>query len=153
MRRAPDFVIGPPENPYMHRWFVIPRNRIFNVYLHKFLRDDDDRALHDHPWPSVSLVLKGGYYEQTKGPDGSFERRWFGPGNVIFRGPRYAHRVELGRRYVGGFTLEDVVPCWTLFVTGPRVREWGFHCPKRWVPWTEFVDQKDHGNIGKGCGE
>lgn len=47
--RAPDFYIGGNANPYLLRWWVIPRNRFFNVYLHKFLRDDDDRALHDHP--------------------------------------------------------------------------------------------------------
>lgn len=43
----PHFVIGNADNPYMLRWFILPRNRLFNIYLHKFLRDDDDRALHD----------------------------------------------------------------------------------------------------------
>lgn len=55
--RKPDFVIGDLSNPYLLRWWVIPRNRFFNVYLHKFLRDDDDRALHDHPWWSMSIIL------------------------------------------------------------------------------------------------
>ena len=49
-RRAPDFVIGGSDNPYLLRWFLIPRNPVFNVYLHKFMRSDDDRALHTHPW-------------------------------------------------------------------------------------------------------
>lgn len=48
-RRPPDVVIGGDASPYMRRWWVIPRNRRFNVYLHHFLRSDDDRALHDHP--------------------------------------------------------------------------------------------------------
>src|SRR4051795_4015193 len=65
--REPDFYIGGKVNPYLVRWWVIPRNRFFNVYLHKFLRDDDDRALHDHPWISLSFILRGGYIEHTPG--------------------------------------------------------------------------------------
>jgi hypothetical protein len=42
-------------------------------------------------------------------------------------------------------------PCWTVFITGPIVREWGFHCPKGWVHWREFTDARDSGSIGKGC--
>ena len=37
---------------YLSRWHIIPRNRYFNIYLHKFVGSDDDRALHDHPWRS-----------------------------------------------------------------------------------------------------
>jgi hypothetical protein len=59
----PDFIIGGTENPYLLRWWVIPRNRWFNIYPHHMLRDDDPRALHDHPWWNVSIVLKGGYME------------------------------------------------------------------------------------------
>lgn len=42
--RNPDFIIGGAD-PYMLRWWVIPRNKVFNIYLHRFLRSDDDRAL------------------------------------------------------------------------------------------------------------
>lgn len=147
--RAPDFVIGPADTPYMHRWYLIPRNPVCNVYLHRFVRDDEDRALHDHPWPSVSFVLKGGYYELTKGPDGTLERRWYGPGSVIFRGPRYSHRVELARGWHPDG--KPIIPCTTLFLTGPRVREWGFHCPGGWIPWQQFCKADEPGQIGKGC--
>lgn len=57
--RAPDFVIGRTGDPYMERWWLIPRNRFFNIYLHRFWRSDDDRALHDHPWVNLSILLKG----------------------------------------------------------------------------------------------
>ncbi|MDZ7823006.1 MAG: hypothetical protein U5K75_02470 [Ahrensia sp.] len=56
---TPDLIIGGAEDPYMRRWFIIPRNRWFNIYLHEIVRSDDDRALHDHPWWSLSLVLDG----------------------------------------------------------------------------------------------
>ena len=42
--RDPDMLIGPPDDPYMLRWWLIPRNPEFNVYYHRILHDDDDRA-------------------------------------------------------------------------------------------------------------
>lgn len=146
-QREPDFIVGPPEKPYLLRWWLIPHNRFLNVYLHKFINDDDGRALHDHPWPSLSLVLSGGYYEITRGPDGTQERRWYGPGSIRFRPATLSHRIEL-RRW-----LCYPIPCRTLFITGPKVREWGFWCPKGWVPWREFVDPDNPGTIGPGCGD
>jgi hypothetical protein len=59
--RPPDFSIGPKGDRYMLRWWVIPRNRWFNIYLHRFLHDDEDRALHDHPWVSCSYILWGSW--------------------------------------------------------------------------------------------
>lgn len=144
--RPPDFIVGGAEKPYLLRWWLIPRSRWFNVYLHKFVRDDDDRAYHDHPWPSLSIVLAGGYFDWTPGPDGSDCRRWYGPGSVIFRRAVAAHRVQLMEVQNGVFR-----PGWTLFITGPRVREWGFLCPQGWRHWKEFTDGKDGERVGKGC--
>lgn len=39
--RPPDFVIGPNDDPYMLRWWAIPRNRFFNIYLHHILHDNE----------------------------------------------------------------------------------------------------------------
>lgn len=60
-----DGIDGGPRRPYLTRWHIIPRNRWFNLYLHKFVHGDDDRALHDHPWASASLILDGRYIEHT----------------------------------------------------------------------------------------
>jgi hypothetical protein len=135
--RAPDFVIGDPAAPYMRRWWIIPRNRWFNLYLHNILRDDDDRALHDHPWWNVSIVLTGVLREVL--PSGSRILQRFA---IVARGAKAAHRLEV----VHG-------PVWTLFITGPVVRTWGFHCPKGWVPWRQFVAADNPGAVGRGCGE
>ena len=147
-RRPPDAVIGGRARPYMLRWYVIPRNRLFNVYLHLFLRDDDDRALHDHPWANLSIPLEGEYLEHTIRAGGIHVRTLRRPGRVKLRSARAAHRVELIPNDGG-----QASPCWTLFLTGPTVREWGFHCPTRWIHWREFTDPKDSGAIGRGCGE
>ena len=134
--REPDFTIG---GDYMHRWYIIPRNDMFNVYLHRTMRSDND-VPHDHPWDNTSLVIAGGYREET--PDGVFVRS---PGDMIQRTASSVHRLE----------LIDGQPSISLFFTGPKVRDWGFHCPKGFVPWQQFT-QGEHGGrgeIGGGCGE
>lgn len=134
-RRRPDFVIGGAENPYMNRWWLIPRNPVFNIFLHEFIRDDDDRALHDHPWWSLSLSLQGRLIEiQRSG------RREIPPGSLIFRTGRFAHRL--------------IVPepgSLTLFLTGPRYRQWGFHCSNGWRSWKIFCAPGDKSRVGRGC--
>lgn len=161
------------ENPYMLRWYVIPRNPLLNIYIHKFLRSDEDRALHDHPWWFASLVLKGSYWEhRADRPITGKSRRM--AGSIAFRRPTAGHRVELeaeitdvSREYLqwsfddprrpytsvvvnqdGSYRVLEKIehPVWTLIVTGPRVREWGFLCANGWKQWRDFV----HDN---GCGE
>lgn len=139
----PDVIIGGEANPYLKRWYVIPRNPIFNIYLHQILRSDDERALHDHPWANVSLILRGRYFEVFEQgipghtPDKARERR---AGDFVFRLPSRAHRLVVSS------------PCWSLFITGPRVRRWGFWCPQGWVYWRDFTKPGKPGEIGRGCG-
>ena len=135
--RAPDFIIGDPDRPYMLRWWLLPRNDVFNIYYHRILRDDDDRALHDHPWPSFSIMVSGQMVEVT--PEGE---RLIKPRDCVYRGPEFAHRLQ----------LVDAAPVETLFITGPKVRDWGFHCPGGFVQWRDFVGD-DVGQVGRGCGE
>jgi hypothetical protein len=140
MSRKADAVIGDGATPYLLRWYLIPRNKVFNVYLHLFLRSDDDRALHDHPWWNMSVLLYGEYWEHTIAAGGINKRVRRSAGDWKLRWARDAHRIEVK------------APCYTLFITGPRIREWGFHCPKKgWVLWTDFVRKDDIGKIGKGC--
>jgi hypothetical protein len=134
----PDFHVGPADDHQLQRWFIVPRNPYANVYLHRFLRSDDDRALHDHPWDNTSLILSGHYLEHLQ--DGHTVTRF--TGDIVHRKAIEAHRVEL----VDG-------PVVTLFTTGPIVRDWGFYCPQGWRPWWEFVTTTAGGNQhGRGCG-
>ena len=135
MAREPDFVIG---DNYLRRWWVIPRNQLCSVYLHEINASDDDRAFHDHPWENTSIVLAGSYIEHT--PDGVFERH---AGDTVSRPADALHRLE----------IEPGERALTLFITGPVIREWGFACPQGWRHWKEFVDARDKGKIGRGCGE
>jgi hypothetical protein len=152
LRRVPDELIGSDSrDPLIRRWYLFPKNRWFGVYLHHIMRSDEDCALHDHPKPNVSIVLKGSYREWMFYPDARrrgwrswhagrlsespqgdllacLVRRRF---RIIFRPAALAHRIE----------LIDGKPCWSLFITGPKVREWGFHCKPRWIPHYEFADR------------
>jgi hypothetical protein len=141
--RTPDVIIGGVDDPYLKRWWWAPRNKWLNVYIHCFKRSDDDRALHDHPWCNLSLILHGGYAEHTILAGGINVRRQRRAGDVVVRTASAAHRIEL---------CDD--ECWTLFITGPIVRRWGFHCPAGWVHWKDFTNPADGGaTIGRGCGE
>ena len=151
-RRPPNYIVGAddPAGAYLRRWYLIPRNRFVNIYLHNFLRSDDDRALHDHPWHWASLLLLGSYIEHTIAAGGVQHTNVRFAGSIKCAGPKAAHRVALWRTLQG-----NPSPCWTLFITGPRVRNWGFHCPLQgWIPWQRFtragVDGKP-GEIGPGC--
>lgn len=132
-RREPDLNIGPDigQDVYMRRWYVLPRNKYFCLYLHQFMRSDDDRALHDHPAHNLSFVFDGEYTEHLPG-DVRLIRR---AGQVVWRKATAAHRIEL---HAG--------PCWTLFVFTYKFRGWGFLCGRGWVPQEQFIHEN-------GCGE
>lgn len=116
---------------YLHRKFLIPRNRIFNVYLHEFFASDDKRAHHDHPWWSFSCILYGKYIEHKILAGGVHSARVYVAGNCKFRSAEYAHRLE----------LIDGQRCITLFITGPKIREWGFHLRDGWMHWKTYIKQ------------
>lgn len=154
-RDEPDQVIGAGAagGPYLLRWHLIPRNPVMNVYLHCFLRDDDDRALHDHPWPWCSLLLFGSYVEHTIAAGGIHRRRVCAEGSLRLSTPWRAHRIELlPRERIHPDHDPGRRPAWTLFITGPRIRAWGFHCPEQgWVHYRLFTDPEDPGRVGAGC--
>lgn len=161
--RKPDFYVGGKTNPYMLRWWVIPRNKYFNVYLHKFMRNDEDRACHNHPWWSWSFVLKGDYIEHRpikflnsfsgKVEIVGYETETFKRWSFIHRKADYYHRIELFDDKVNNWNPDWYYkkPVWTLFITGPKIQDWGFLCSHGFRRWQDFVSPDDHGAVGPGC--
>lgn len=163
--RQPDFIIEGNDSAFLERWYVVranhrwsrmnrakrqriegesprsdPRGLRCNVYVHRFLRSDEDRALHDHPWPWATLLLSGQYHEyladDETNPAGPASPRLRQAGDLVVRGrAARPHRIE----------LIDGEPAITLFLTGPTVREWGFWCADGWRHWKQFLD--------RGCGD
>ncbi len=144
-----DFLIAPSGAPYLYRWWLVPKNPLLNVYLHKTVADDDNRALHDHPYFNVSVILRGSYFEimpcRSRGYVGGDAVKTVRreAGDIVFRRAIAPHRLMLPH---------DMAPCWSLFITGPRLREWGFFCPNGWRDQAEYRDRKTNGSsIGNGC--
>lgn len=130
------------NEPYLERYYVFLKDRTwfpFNVFVHKFLKGDPD-DVHDHPWPYVTLILRGGYYEWTAEFDqNNFKvgetKHWRGPGHFRICSANSFHRIE----------LKPGVTAWTLFMPGPQRREWGFLVNNKWVQHEQYLTER-HGN-------
>lgn len=143
LRGRPHSIMPSASDPYLLRWFLLPRNKVVNVYLHKWMHSDDDRAMHDHPWWFLSLILKGNYTEVT--PEGAFKRR---AGTIAYRPATWRHQVELEKD-----EEEKFATAWSVIVTGPVKRNWGFWCGTRFVAWEDFTAVDGSGGSSRGCGE
>jgi hypothetical protein len=124
------------DEPYLERYYLFLKNRNrfpFNIFLHKFLKSDPD-DLHDHPWPYATLILKGGYWEwipqfNSKGQKIGEIARWCGAGSLRFAKANSYHRIE----------LDPDIECWTLFMPGPKQKEWGFLKKGQWIQWEKYL--------------
>ena len=117
---------GQSDRPLMTRWIIF-RFESFGMYIHKFHRSDHDRSLHDHPWPYVTIILKGGYSEVYFVRDREVVRRNY-PGQILFRPATWRHRV----------VLEKDKTSWSLVLVGPRCRRWGFWPNNTWCWWRKY---------------
>jgi hypothetical protein len=113
-RAADDRYLG---RHYLFRKSWLPRleHKLRSLYLHHFWRSDYEDEVHNHPWRrSYSLILTGGYIEHRY-VGGRIVTRRFLPGMINVIDSSDFHRVELIGR-----------DCWTLFLSGPKVAQWGF---------------------------
>lgn len=113
---------------YLRRWRV--ETPWFSVRLHHWLHSDDNRNTHDHPWNFYTFILKGSYLDVPI-PAGPGTVDAFGnealvgqrvkAGHIYYRPATHAHWVHLDQGEV-----------WTLVLTGPKIRRWGFWIGDRW---------------------
>lgn len=129
---------------YMERWWLFKDKKFlgatWSCRVHRILRSDLDRHLHDHPYFNVSVILEGCYWEEmfdTPERRPRFApslllpqtfRRLRLPGDIVVREAEVAHR------------LDTVGPVWTLWlVRTDQKRAWGFHTQEGWVHWKEYL--------------
>ncbi len=120
IQRDPNEIIG---DRYLKRWHCF-RSPLASQYVHLYLGSDPTPWLHDHPWPSASLCLRGVLRENRARPGDDPRTTIIRPGTLSLRSARLAHRLEL----VSG-------PALTIFLAGPRIRQWGWHLDHGWRHW------------------
>lgn len=119
-RNRPARLITIDGQPYMERYYLF-RRLGWTCYLHRFVRNDSERHLHDHPWrQAYSLVLSGEYQEERMILlAGRSTLLW----DQIVRWGNSINTKDIHR-------ISGVMPeTWTLFLHTHRVRPWGFFEP------------------------
>lgn len=118
--------LGRPECPYMKRWVI--NFFLFSLRIHHWLSSDDDRNFHDHPWGFITFIIKGGYVDVS--PLGE---ELMTPGKFKFRPALHRHTVKVNP---GG--------CWTLMITGPELRKWGFWVKNKFIKANKYFFKFGH---------
>lgn len=107
---------------------------LFGVYLHSHEREDSYRALHDHPWGFISIILRGAYTERVaQVQDGALSLRtlkWRKRFSIHFMPAAKKAHVIIG---VSPNTV-------SLLFVGRKKRLWGFYTENGWVPWTDYSE-------------
>ena len=94
--------------PWMNRYYILLRHRPkwfpFNILIHEMLSDDHGDGVHNHTFPYITIILRGGYWETL-----STGKYWRSPGYIGFRSANNLHRVD----------LKPGTKPLTLFISGP----------------------------------
>jgi hypothetical protein len=117
-----------PDQVYLRRWRLI-QMPLFGLYIHHIFLPDKDRDPHDHPWPFVTMILRGGYDERVyENPDRALThlKIWDQFSVHRFR-TSWAHQI---------LTIRPNT--FTLVLTGRRRRVWGFWTDEGWVRWQDY---------------
>jgi hypothetical protein len=134
-RRLPFRHLEGSNGVYLSRYLLIDADS-WKLFLHKFVRSDEDLELHNHPWDrAVSLILTGGYTEERRMRDTLVWTKVFRPGMLNFLKADTFHRVEL---------LNEKDGCWTLFWVGKKTQSWNFwnRESNELTPWRAFLRRK-----------
>lgn len=151
-------IVNCDRDPYLLRWYLFRTARV-SCFIHKFIRSDEDRALHDHPWAFLVVPVWQGYVEHSDrrmdwnermswiiasmDKNGAFsplppeplvatQRRVWPFWSARWRPATYRHRVEL---------IKDQ-PSWSVFFHFKREREWGFHPAEGFTLWNKWWEDK-----------
>ncbi len=118
--------MGRPECPYARRWYL--STPFGSIRLHQWYSSDDDRAFHDHAWWFVTFILSGGYTDVSPAGEQRMDRF-----SVAYRPANHRHTVKVDK---GG--------CWTIVVTGPEKRFWGFWTKGRFKKANKYFLENGH---------
>ena len=100
--------VGLPDCPYLERWIL--NFNLFSIRLHKWHSSDDQRYFHDHEWDYITFVLRGSYRDISPNKEVNLKAL-----TIAYRKAEHQHKVLLLKK-----------PCYTLLLTGPKRRQFGF---------------------------
>lgn len=117
---------GLKECPYFRR--TILNFGMFTIRFHRWYGDDDNRALHCHPFSFVTFVITGGYTDVN-----NIEDDILTAGSIRFRKADYIHSVR------------DVLPnTRTILITTKPFRRWGFYVEGKLVKRDKYFAKYGH---------
>ena len=109
MDRGPSHPEYYKAKPWTARYYLLFRKRPrwfpFNILIHHILDDDHGEGLHNHPFPFITIIVSGGYWET----DNDGIKIWRKKGYIGYRSANHLHRVDL---------KSGVKPI-TIFIAGP----------------------------------
>lgn len=112
------YVIHVGDRPYLERYHL---GEAFGLtfYLHRFVREDGERWIHDHPWPwALAIVLCGGYTEERW--------RYLCPVAGLVTCERKVRWWNLLRASTFHRIASIKPNTWTLLIRPGRSKDWGF---------------------------
>lgn len=120
--------LGLPECPYAYRWVFIFFG--MSIRLHKWVRSDDKRYMHDHAWNFRTFVLKGYYHDisEYNGAEICERVKW-----TAYRKATHKHFVDIPK---GG--------AWTLLFCSKPYRKWGFWVNGKFYRPLRFFSRHGH---------
>jgi hypothetical protein len=112
------------------------------VYIHRIMKSDEDKHMHDHPWGFYSFILEGAYKEITcLAPDFDLnnpKELTYYSGNLAHHTAEDCHKLTLISSSV--LTL--------VFVYGKR-RVWGYQTEQGWIDFKSYRALKNEGKFRK----
>ncbi len=109
MDRGPSHPEYHLAKPWTARYYLLFKKRPkwfpFNILIHHILDNDHGIGLHNHPFPYITIILSGGYWETNTNE----ERKWRGKFYIGFRSADNLHRVD----------LEPGIKPITIYIAGP----------------------------------
>ncbi len=119
--------LGVPDCIYMVRWII--DFKWFSIRLHHWLKSDDLRHMHDHPWDFYSLVLWGSIIDRTE--SGDEQRNWL---SLRKFKAEHRHAAVINK------------PCWTLLFCGREKRVWGYWVDGKFRKRNKYYYENGHHN-------
>lgn len=123
--------LGKIECPYAYRWVFIFFG--YAIRIHKWLRSDDARYLHDHPWWFYTFVLKGSYTDVYEDNDGTRKEDHLKRFDFRYRSSSHKHYVKVPKE-----------GCITILFTGKPIRKWGFYIEDKFKRPLKYFDKYGH---------